>query len=302
MAFGGNFYAIVDAAAGGRRGRPGAGRRARRARRGRDGGDQRRRARPVHPDDERIAGCHHVIFHAPGRDGADARAATSIHPGWLDRSPCGTGTSARMAQLHARGELAIGAAVRQRVGRSARASPAGSWRRPRSAGARRSCPRSPAAPGSPGWASTCSTPRTRSRPGSRCERGRRAATDVVVVGAGIVGAACARELAVRGVRGHARRPRRGLERDDRAGGGQRARLRQGRRARARAHVAGLAVYDELDARLGHEAQIRRKGALIVHPDGRDVGRRARARRAPARPRACGAGCSTPPACASSSRG
>jgi proline racemase len=29
----------------------------------------------------------------------------AIHPGWFDRSPCGTGTSARMAQLHARGEL-----------------------------------------------------------------------------------------------------------------------------------------------------------------------------------------------------
>jgi proline racemase len=66
--------------------------------------------RPVHPADERIAGCAHVVFHAPGRDGADARAATSIHPGWLDRSPCGTGTSARLAQLHARGELATGAA------------------------------------------------------------------------------------------------------------------------------------------------------------------------------------------------
>jgi proline racemase len=66
--------------------------------------------RPVHPDDERIAGCHHVIFHEPGYDGAHARAATSIHPGWLDRSPCGTGTSARMAQLHARGELALGEA------------------------------------------------------------------------------------------------------------------------------------------------------------------------------------------------
>jgi proline racemase len=33
----------------------------------------------------------------------------AIHPGWFDRSPCGTGTSARMAQLHARGQLAIGA-------------------------------------------------------------------------------------------------------------------------------------------------------------------------------------------------
>ncbi len=64
---------------------------------------------PVHPEDERIAGCRHVVFHAPGRAGADAVSATSIHPGWLDRSPCGTGTSARMAALHARGELALGA-------------------------------------------------------------------------------------------------------------------------------------------------------------------------------------------------
>jgi proline racemase len=63
--------------------------------------------RPVHPEDARISGCHHVVFHEPGRDGADAVAATSIHPGWLDRSPCGTGTSARMAALHARGELAL---------------------------------------------------------------------------------------------------------------------------------------------------------------------------------------------------
>jgi proline racemase len=33
----------------------------------------------------------------------------AIYPGWFDRSPCGTGTSARMAELWARGELAIGA-------------------------------------------------------------------------------------------------------------------------------------------------------------------------------------------------
>jgi proline racemase len=63
---------------------------------------------PAHPEDPRIAGCRHVIFHAPGRDGADARNATAIHPGWLDRSPCGTGTSARLAALHADGSLAIG--------------------------------------------------------------------------------------------------------------------------------------------------------------------------------------------------
>jgi proline racemase len=65
-------------------------------------------ASPVHPLDPAINGCKHVVFHVPGEDGADARSATSIHPGWLDRSPCGTGTSARMAALHARGELAIG--------------------------------------------------------------------------------------------------------------------------------------------------------------------------------------------------
>jgi len=31
-------------------------------------------------------------------------------------------------------------------------------------------------------------------------------------------------------------------------------------------IAGLRVYDDIDARLGAEAQVRRKGALIVHPD------------------------------------
>jgi proline racemase len=64
---------------------------------------------PRHPLDPTIAGCRHVQLVAPGRDGADARNAMLIHPGWFDRSPCGTGTSARMAALHARGELAIGA-------------------------------------------------------------------------------------------------------------------------------------------------------------------------------------------------
>jgi proline racemase len=104
MAFGGNFYAIVDAASVGLEVDPA------RAQQLIDAGARIRAAipAPVHPVDERIAGCHHVVFHAPGRDGADARNATSIHPGWLDRSPCGTGTCARMAALHARGQLALG--------------------------------------------------------------------------------------------------------------------------------------------------------------------------------------------------
>ena len=64
--------------------------------------------RPVHPLDAAIAGCHHVQFLAPGSDAKLSRHAMAIHPGWFDRSPCGTGTSARLAQLHARGELAVG--------------------------------------------------------------------------------------------------------------------------------------------------------------------------------------------------
>ncbi|MFE5091429.1 proline racemase family protein [Streptomyces sp. NPDC056638] len=63
--------------------------------------------RPVHPEDPDIHGLKHVQFIAPGSDARHSRHAMAIHPGWFDRSPCGTGTSARMAQLHARGELAL---------------------------------------------------------------------------------------------------------------------------------------------------------------------------------------------------
>ena len=107
MAFGGNFYALVAADSVGLDPVPASGRRLI------DAGlaiarEINRSARPVHPLDAVIGGCKHVVFHAGGDDGTHARNATAIHPGWLDRSPCGTGTSARMAALHARGELAIG--------------------------------------------------------------------------------------------------------------------------------------------------------------------------------------------------
>ncbi|PJJ70581.1 proline racemase [Diaminobutyricimonas aerilata] len=62
---------------------------------------------PVHPLDPAIRGCHHVYLEAPGSTARHSRHAMAIHPGWFDRSPCGTGTSARMAQLHARGELPL---------------------------------------------------------------------------------------------------------------------------------------------------------------------------------------------------
>ncbi|SDL76143.1 proline racemase family protein [Streptomyces wuyuanensis] len=64
--------------------------------------------RPVHPENPGIAGVKHVYLTAPGSDAVRSRHAMAIHPGWFDRSPCGTGTSARMAQLHARGELPAG--------------------------------------------------------------------------------------------------------------------------------------------------------------------------------------------------
>ncbi len=64
-------------------------------------------AEPVHPENPDIRGCHHVQLLSPGSDARHSRHAMAIHPGWFDRSPCGTGTAARMAQLHARGELAL---------------------------------------------------------------------------------------------------------------------------------------------------------------------------------------------------
>jgi proline racemase len=108
MAFGGNFYAILPADSAGLEVDPA--RADELIARGLEimaaiNGSER----PVHPADERISGCRHVVFTAPGEDGPRSqRSATSIHPGWLDRSPCGTGTSARLAQLHARGELGVG--------------------------------------------------------------------------------------------------------------------------------------------------------------------------------------------------
>jgi proline racemase len=63
--------------------------------------------RPQHPTDQAISGCHHVQLVGEGAAGSHSRNAMVIHPGWFDRSPCGTGTAARMAQLHARGQLAL---------------------------------------------------------------------------------------------------------------------------------------------------------------------------------------------------
>jgi proline racemase len=62
---------------------------------------------PVHPAEPGISGCHHVQLVASGSDAVRSRHAMVIAPGYFDRSPCGTGTSARVAQLHARGLLGL---------------------------------------------------------------------------------------------------------------------------------------------------------------------------------------------------
>jgi len=64
--------------------------------------------RVQHPGNPEIHEVKHVVFTGDADvGGADAKNATVIYPGMLDRSPCGTGTSARMAQLYERGELAL---------------------------------------------------------------------------------------------------------------------------------------------------------------------------------------------------
>jgi 4-hydroxyproline epimerase len=64
---------------------------------------------PVHPEDDTIRGISHVMWTGPARDPkADGRNAVFYGEKAIDRSPCGTGTSARMAQLHARGALKTG--------------------------------------------------------------------------------------------------------------------------------------------------------------------------------------------------
>ncbi len=64
---------------------------------------------PEHPENSRISGVHHVIWcddeHGTAADG---RSAVFYGDKAIDRSPGGTGTSARMAQLVGKGRLKVG--------------------------------------------------------------------------------------------------------------------------------------------------------------------------------------------------
>jgi 4-hydroxyproline epimerase len=63
----------------------------------------------VHPENPSINRLTHMLWTgAPRHAEADARNAVFYGDKAIDRSPCGTGTSARMAQLHAKGRLKAG--------------------------------------------------------------------------------------------------------------------------------------------------------------------------------------------------
>ncbi|RWE33857.1 4-hydroxyproline epimerase, partial [Mesorhizobium sp.] len=63
----------------------------------------------VHPENPGINRLSHMLWTGrPKHAEADARNAVFYGDKAIDRSPCGTGTSARMAQLHAKGKLKEG--------------------------------------------------------------------------------------------------------------------------------------------------------------------------------------------------
>jgi 4-hydroxyproline epimerase len=68
-----------------------------------------KKVKAVHPDDSSIRGVSHVQWTGkPRNPKAHGRNAVFYGEKALDRSPCGTGTSARLAQLHAKGKLKKG--------------------------------------------------------------------------------------------------------------------------------------------------------------------------------------------------
>src|SRR6516165_9332083 len=65
----------------------------------------------VHPENAAIHTINQTLFAGPLRekDGEKrSRNAVAVSPGRPDRSPCGTGTCARLAVMHARGQIAVG--------------------------------------------------------------------------------------------------------------------------------------------------------------------------------------------------
>jgi len=63
---------------------------------------------PIQTEWDRISFCQFTLPIEHREGSLIGRSTVAIDPGKLDRSPCGTGCSARMAVLHARGEMSIG--------------------------------------------------------------------------------------------------------------------------------------------------------------------------------------------------
>ena len=63
--------------------------------------------RVSHPEIEGLDEIAYVMFRDRDPDGA-VRTCTTLKPGRVDRSPCGTGSSANLAVLHAKGEVKPG--------------------------------------------------------------------------------------------------------------------------------------------------------------------------------------------------
>jgi proline racemase len=98
VAYGGNYYAIVEPQG---------------PYRGLDAlthsVSRREKIEPVHPLDPTIRGVSHVMWtDAPKGHGAHGRNAVFYGGRAIDRSPCGTGTSARLAHLHSKERLKVG--------------------------------------------------------------------------------------------------------------------------------------------------------------------------------------------------
>ena len=70
-------------------------------------------ADPVHPLESELRGIYGVIFWQVEGPTAQ-RNVTVFADGEVDRSPCGSGTSARLAILHARGEIGVGERLQHR--------------------------------------------------------------------------------------------------------------------------------------------------------------------------------------------
>jgi proline racemase len=72
---------------------------------------------PVHPENPGIKGVSILAFTEPLKKEAEFKSAINtvvVSPGRFDRSPCGTGTCARLAVLHARGQIEQGEIFKHR--------------------------------------------------------------------------------------------------------------------------------------------------------------------------------------------